>query len=682
MRGRVAIAFILALLLEASSARAWYFPEHVVLSRDGQSVLAPEIRAVLAAAVTGARRDGLTLCERIDPSLDELLVDTPLQTPMIRTPQSVPCVPYSALSGLAADHASDVAELRTLLTSRAGITLVSAVAYEWRRFIDSARRGERSLDRMSFVHELDVALYFLDPGYVPRARATRVHFRDVGRSFETVLRELATDGRIDEVFARFTFHHLRSLILARMGRHTEALLDHAFAVHFLQDAFASGHLVMSPASWAEGRDAVRWRHDAFNADGLPVQRAMAHEPCATLESGTLELAGLTPCWTTSGDGYLSVNADATDRLHAAGALSRAEIAFALALDPERVLAYASSLGDLELVSFAAKLDPAPWWTVEPSQRRKLPAGPKHALRVVRRAAAAASRLTELALPTAAGVDTARATHAVDPAVVAGVLDSPPVFADAEEEQHEPTTGAPPEHGESAGHAAGLALLRPTLAQLPAAQADTSAMRPEGHLDHGWAIQIFAAAGAMLLVPARSPVDFVAPAVSLSGGFSYRWGTLLPGRRARHLRAEPGRIADPPRRQHRQHGGKRGAHAARSGAALARDLGGAHAVQPAAGSRVVPQRGSRAVPQRRAQPRGDPQRLGRVPGRRARGGGDRALQRPRLASPLRALPGAAVLRRPREPERHAAGLPGGDRPDVRHHPDRRLREPAVMGEADS
>ncbi len=534
MRGRVAIAFILALLLEASSARAWYFPEHVVLSRDGQSVLAPEIRAVLAAAVTGARRDGLTLCERIDPSLDELLVDTPLQTPMIRTPQSVPCVPYSALSGLAADHASDVAELRTLLTSRAGITLVSAVAYEWRRFIDSARRGERSLDRMSFVHELDVALYFLDPGYVPRARATRVHFRDVGRSFETVLRELATDGRIDEVFARFTFHHLRSLILARMGRHTEALLDHAFAVHFLQDAFASGHLVMSPASWAEGRDAVRWRHDAFNADGLPVQRAMAHEPCATLESGTLELAGLTPCWTTSGDGYLSVNADATDRLHAAGALSRAEIAFALALDPERVLAYASSLGDLELVSFAAKLDPAPWWTVEPSQRRKLPAGPKHALRVVRRAAAAASRLTELALPTAAGVDTARATHAVDPAVVAGVLDSPPVFADAEEEQHEPTTGAPPEHGESAGHAAGLALLRPTLAQLPAAQADTSAMRPEGHLDHGWAIQIFAAAGAMLLVPARSPVDFVAPAVSLSGGFSYRWGTLLPGRRARAI----------------------------------------------------------------------------------------------------------------------------------------------------
>ncbi len=534
MRERVAIAFVLAALGTTAPARAWYFPEHVVLSRDGQNVLAPEIRAVLGSAVADARKDGLTMCERTDQALDDLLIDAPLQTPMIRTPQSVPCVPYSALSGLAADHASDVGELRALLTNRSGITLVSAVAYEWRRFLDSARRGERSLDRMSFVHELDVALYFLDPGYVSRARATRVHFRDVGRSFETVLRDLATEGRIDEVIARFSFHHLRSLILARSGRRTEALLDHAFAAHFLQDAFASGHLVMSPASWGAGRDAVRWRHDAFNADGLPVQRAMAHEPCATLASGTLELAGLTPCWTTSGDGYLSVNADATDRLHAAAALSRAEIAFALALDPERVLAYASSLGDLELVSFAAKLDPAPWWTVDPAQRRKLPAGPKHALRIVRRAAAAASRLTELALPTAAGVDTARETGAVDPAVVAGVLDSPPVFADDDEERHEPTTGAPPEAIESAGHAAGLALLRPTLAQLPDAQADTTAMRPEGHLDHGWAIQLFAAAGVMLLVPPRSPVDFVAPAVSLSGGFSYRWGTLLPGRRARAI----------------------------------------------------------------------------------------------------------------------------------------------------
>ncbi len=114
----VAIAFVVALLGTTAPARAWYFPEHVVLSQDGQAFLAPELQAVLGTAVAEARRDGLTLCERTDQSLDALLIDTPLRTKMIRTPQSVPCVPYSALSGLAADHASDVGELRTLLADR------------------------------------------------------------------------------------------------------------------------------------------------------------------------------------------------------------------------------------------------------------------------------------------------------------------------------------------------------------------------------------------------------------------------------------------------------------------------------------------------------------------------------------------------------------------------------------
>jgi len=421
-----------------------------------------------------------------------------------------------------------------VLTTGKGIELVSAVAFEWQRFRESARRGQTSLDRMSFVHELDVALYFLDPGYVTRARATRAHFRDAGRSFDAVLKDLGAEGRIDEVVARFVFHHMRSLVLARTSKRSEALLEHAFAVHFLQDAFASGHLVMSDAAWAQGRDSVRWRHDAFNADGLPVTRAMSHEPCSTLATGTLEVAGLTPCWTTSGDGYLSLNADASDRLHAAAALSRAELALAMALDPARVLAYATSLGDLELVGFATKLDPIPWWTVDARLRRLLPAGPKHAMRIVRSAAAAAARLGELPLPAAANVDTARESGAVDPAVIAGVLDAPHIFTGPEEDACDPTTGAAPDSPMSAGYSAGLSLLRPTLAQLPAAQADTSAMRPEGHLDHGWAIQIFGATGATMVVAPRSPVDFVGPGVSVSAGFSYRWGTLLPGRRARAI----------------------------------------------------------------------------------------------------------------------------------------------------
>ncbi len=530
VRGR-SVAFatssIVSLLCTTSLARAWYFPEHVVLTQDGHAALAPALRTIIGDAVSQARREGLAICERTDVSLEDALVETPLRTPMLRTPASVSCVPYAALPGLAGDHASDVSELRTVLATTKGIELVSAVAYEWRRFQQSALRGQASLDRMSFVHELDVALYFLDAGYVTRARATRVHFRDAGRSFDMVLRDLGVQGRIDEVVARFVFHHMRSLVLAASAKPVEALLDHAFAIHFLEDAFASGHLAMSADSWAKGRDSVRWRHDAFNADGLAVTRAMSQEPCSSLANGSLELAGLSPCWTTSGDGYLSLNADASDRQHIAAALSRTELAFAIALDPQRVLTYANGLGELELLSLGAKLDPSPWWTVDAGTRLQLSAGTKHALRLVQRAAAAARRLRELRVPAPAGVDTPREDGAVDPTIINGALDQPPIVV----EEEAPTS---PEQDLSAGYAAGVTLLRPTLAQLPASQGDATALRPEGHLDHGWAIQMYAEAAAMVLVPPRSPVDFFGPGVGVSAGFSYRWGTLLPGRRARSI----------------------------------------------------------------------------------------------------------------------------------------------------
>jgi hypothetical protein len=529
MRGRL-FAFALsclacvAALLASTNANAWYFPEHVVLLTDGHAALAPELRAIIADAVAAARREGLNLCERTDLSLDEVLRNTPLHTRMIRTPASVPCVPYVALPGLAGDHASDVDELRAVLSGRLGIELVSTVAYEWRRFRENTLRGQTSLDRMSYVHDLDVALYFIDSGYVTRARATRVHFRDVGRPFDDVLRDLASQGRIDDQLGRIVFHHMRSLILAANGRRVEALLEHAFAIHFLEDAFASGHLAMSDASWALGRDAVRLRHDAFNAEGLTVKRAMSREPCSSLAAGTVELAGLPPCWTTPGDGYLGLTPDTSDRLHVAAAVSRAELAFAIALDPERVQAYAAGLGDLALLALGTQVDPTPWWTVDAAQRRDLEAGPKHAMRLVRSATASVAKLRDLPVPPAAGVDVSRIGGAVAPSIIASVLATPKIGA----------VGAADDAAAGDDADPAVSLLRPILAQLPAAQSDTDAQHPVGHLDHGWAVQAFIATGSTVLVPPSAPVDFFAPGIGASVGFSYRWGSLLPGRRARSI----------------------------------------------------------------------------------------------------------------------------------------------------
>ena len=76
---------------------------------------------------------------------------------------------------------------------------------------------------------------------------------------------------------------------------------------------------------------------------------------------------------------------------------------------------------------------------------------------------------------------------------------------------------------------GVSLLRPLLVEWPAAQADVSELQGESKHDLGWAVQLLAAASAAVLFPPRAPVDFLLPAVGVSAGLSYRWGTYLPGR---------------------------------------------------------------------------------------------------------------------------------------------------------
>ncbi len=169
------------------------------------------IRGVLRDAVVRGRAEGLPLCARVDRPLEEVARAQTLETRMIKTPISVECVPYAALSALAGDHANGAAELRSVLAAGKGIEITSAAAYEWVRFEEALRRlPNASLERMSFVHALDVALYFVDPGYELRAQATRAHFVDAGRPLNDVVRAAATEGDIDSALGQFIAHHLRS----------------------------------------------------------------------------------------------------------------------------------------------------------------------------------------------------------------------------------------------------------------------------------------------------------------------------------------------------------------------------------------------------------------------------------------------------------------------------------------
>jgi hypothetical protein len=510
-----------------------------VIAHDGITQLPGEIRDVLQDIVVRARREGLPLCPRVDLALEDFAQKTPIATRMIRSKMGVDCVPYTALAALAGDHASSVGELRRVVTTAKGLEIVSAVAYEWSKFEEAlARLPNASLERMSFVHSLDVDLYFIDPGYELRAQATRAHFADGGRGLEDEVRAAAVTGDVGHALAQFLAHHLRSLQLGARGGVSEAVLEHAFAMHFLQDAFAAGHLVMTDDTWRRGNGPTRRRHDFFNAKGLAVGRAMSVEPCPGLAAGSLELSGLTPCWVTSGDGYLGTSPDASDRLHAARAATKAELEFALAVEPDRVLAAVEAFGEREQIALGQLVEPDPWWTVAASERRELGASAARTLRLIRGAIAAAARLRdgasipaiEVGAPAGPGIP-----GLFDPRVFADAFDVCMPTAEIDPALVDATDVAPCGSGRSLGLGTiGVSLVRPMLAEWPSSQVPAALLSGESNQDFGWAVQLLASANASVLFPPGAPVEIFAPAIGVSAGLSYRWGTYLPGRLNRSI----------------------------------------------------------------------------------------------------------------------------------------------------
>jgi len=531
-RAHLAAAAVAAFsLAHARDALAWYFPEHVVITHDGVMQLPSDIRDVLQEAVSRARSAGLPLCPRMDLPIEDFAQKRPLETRMIHSDVGVDCVPYAALPALAGDHSNSAAELRRVIMTQKGIEIASAAAYEWGRFEEAlARLPNASLERMSFVHALDVAFYFIDPGYEVRAQATRAHFADGGRSLEEAVRDLVTTGRLDNSLAQFLAHHLRSLELGARGDVAEGILEHGFAMHFLEDAFAAGHLVMTEDTWKRGNAHARRRHDFFNAKGLAVGRAMSVEPCPGLGAQSLELSGLPPCWVTTGDGYLGTSPDASDRLHATRAATQAELEFALAVDPDRVVTAVQALGEREQLALGQLVEPAPWWTVSANDRRRLRASPSRTLGLVRAAALAVGRMRAGAPMRAVSVESGPIPGIFDPAVLADALAPCRRVEEVDVTLRDPADGAPcgPDRALAIG-TAGVSLLRPMLVEWPSSQAPASALQGESKQDFGWAAQLLASASAGVMVPPRARVDFFAPSIGVSAGLSYRWGTYLPGR---------------------------------------------------------------------------------------------------------------------------------------------------------
>ncbi len=260
---RLAVAILLMTLLPAAArpARAWLFHEHRAIAATAISNL-DEQQAEVLRKLWGSTRAGHEWRFCAEPSL-------PAQE--VRPA----CLEFAAWPAIGGDHSCSFKELLVTVSDSDWILNVAVIANRTERELAEAT-NERERTSADVRSSLDMAR--ADPSYEARAAANNAHFllhRESNDPSEYLVSAVRAGAPLNSigVYAR---NHMAALRLAaawgdagfpeeeRAGLARTALAREAFALHFLEDAFAAGHVA---GCW--GRAAERLgTHDYYNAHGL------------------------------------------------------------------------------------------------------------------------------------------------------------------------------------------------------------------------------------------------------------------------------------------------------------------------------------------------------------------------------------------------------------------------------
>lgn len=259
---RLSICFIALLSV---TAVAWVFPEHREIALLALQRLEPDQRSRLDHLWSEARvGHEARLCVQIaDPSQGA----------------KPTCLDYASWPAIAGDHSCSPGDMLTTVLDSSWILRVAAVGAHLKSNLASATRPDQ---RLNAVRESDIALLRADPDMVTRAGSNYAHFLlarpDVAMSADSYASIALGPHAEMNALAAYMWYHLRALAKAEHLAKSDipadlrsrvalaVFADEAFALHFLEDAFASGHVA---GTW--GNSAVRMgTHDYYSEHGLEV----------------------------------------------------------------------------------------------------------------------------------------------------------------------------------------------------------------------------------------------------------------------------------------------------------------------------------------------------------------------------------------------------------------------------
>lgn len=253
-----------AVALTAAGARAWIYPEHRDLANAGVQRLDPEARAALEALWARAR-PGFQSPERLCAQVVQADGDA-----------APGCLDFGALPALAGDHSCSPNELALSVVPSDWSLGVARVAHETKQSLGRARSHQDKLNRIA---RSNLQLQQVDADYATRAGANNAHFLlpRAGNAIDAYVFECASEGAPLNGVGLYVQYHAAALARAqalasapdataamKAALARDALALEAYALHWLEDAFAAGHVV---GTWG----ATAWRkgtHDFYNEFGV------------------------------------------------------------------------------------------------------------------------------------------------------------------------------------------------------------------------------------------------------------------------------------------------------------------------------------------------------------------------------------------------------------------------------
>ena len=263
MKNIIINCFLLCFIFGLNKTNAWVYPEHRDITLIAIEKLPSTYRAQLDTLWSQARI-GYEL--RLSP----VVIDPELLT-------NPPYIDYAAWPAIAGDHSCSAENMLYNILQTEWIMRVADITAQLK--IDLAFAQERD-DRINAIRESDLRLQGADPDYATRAGSNNVHFLlalpDVNMTALNYVLSCLMEGAELNAIGAYAWYHYSALSKASMLVNQNltqeersaiilsALADEAFAIHFLEDAFAAGHVA---GTWGDASQR-KGTHDYYNEMGL------------------------------------------------------------------------------------------------------------------------------------------------------------------------------------------------------------------------------------------------------------------------------------------------------------------------------------------------------------------------------------------------------------------------------